>query len=489
MTVENRTPVLLVLSAPSGAGKTTLMRILFGLYRADEGQILVNDFHLDHDIVFREVANLYAFREIYLSDESLEQSRLEFIKKYIDTLPDNYRDLCIQTKLLPLRFDEKQPDKLIIIAADPTARVIPAIARNFGVKKYEVCYCRLKDIQSLMEQVLPLENEFLKLIASDDMQITPDEDDIAVDEEALESEISKSALVNLVEGALLEAVRQGASDVHIIGKEDKRTEFLFRIDGNLKIWHVQENTMPEASVKLNSMKPTTNSKVGFSYRSRFSLDIKDGDVDISNISGNSIAFIPGTPPGTYPGVVKPASAPVAGNSFSTKGRTTLNLPATAALGFAYKLDRLTVEADADWTFWHSWKRLDIDIRDQGALLADINSNRQWKDVVAFRIGAEYRVTDPLALRVGFVYDPTPVPAGTMDAFLPDADRLNYMIGAGYKIGKVTIDLAGMYVDKKDRTVKNMAGTGGATFPSYGSGFNGTWTGDAWLTGLDVAYNF
>src|SRR6185503_2043194 len=49
-----------------------------------------------------------------------------------------------------------------------------------------------------------------------------------------------------IEGALVEAVRQGASDIHIIGKEGRRTDFLFREDGNLKIWHVQENTMPEA---------------------------------------------------------------------------------------------------------------------------------------------------------------------------------------------------------------------------------------------------
>jgi len=237
------------------------------------------------------------------------------------------------------------------------------------------------------------------------------------------------------------------------------------------------------------MAPLKSLKVGFAFRSPFNLRIKDGDVDITNISGNPIAFIPGTPPGTFPGVVKPASGAVAGNSFATKGSTTLHLPATAAFGIAYVLDRLTVEADVDWTFWHSWRRLDINIRDQGALLADINSSREWNDVAALRIGAEYRVTDPLALRAGFVYDPTPVPAGTMDAFLPDATRMNYMVGAGYKVGNVTIDGAFMYVDKKDRTVNNLAGTGGATFPSYGSGFNGTWTGNAWLAGLDVGYKF
>lgn len=214
--------------------------------RRNLGQILVSDFHLDHDLVFREVANLYAFKEIYLSDEQLDNGRIDFIKKYIDALPENYRDLLIQTRMLPLRFDEKQQDKLIIVAADPTDRTIPSIARNFGVKKYEVCYCRVKDLQGLMEKVLPLENEFLKLLASADVDLASQDDDAAVDEEALETEINKSALINLVEGALVEAVRQGASDIHIIGKEGNRTEFLFRLDGNLKAWHIQENTMPEA---------------------------------------------------------------------------------------------------------------------------------------------------------------------------------------------------------------------------------------------------
>jgi len=215
--------------------------------RRNLGQILVSDFHVDHDLVFKEVANLYAFREVYLTDEVIDEARIEFIKKYVDALPDTYRDLLIQTKVLPLRFDDKQPDKLIVIAADPTDRNIPIIARNFGVKKYEVCYCRLKELQSLLEQVVPPENEFLKLLANSDVQIESSVDEeVALDEEALESEISKSALVNLVEGALVEAVRQGASDIHIVGKEGNRTEILFRIDGNLKLWHVQEGTMPEA---------------------------------------------------------------------------------------------------------------------------------------------------------------------------------------------------------------------------------------------------
>ena len=215
--------------------------------RRNLGQILVTDFRVDHDLVFREVANLYAFREIYLSDEIVDDIRIDFIKKTVDSLPETYRGLLLQTKILPLKFDDKQQDKLIVVAADPTDRNIPGIARNFSVKKYEVCYCRLKDLQGLMEQVVPPENEFLKLLATTDVQLeSAIDEEGAVDEETLESEISKSALVNLIEGCLMEAVRQGASDVHIIGKEGNRTEILFRLDGNLKMWHIQENTMPEA---------------------------------------------------------------------------------------------------------------------------------------------------------------------------------------------------------------------------------------------------
>ncbi len=215
--------------------------------RRNLGQILVNDFNADHDAVFREVADLYAFREIYLADEKVDKARIDFIKKYVDTLPSNVREMLIQAKMLPLKYDDKQVDKLIIIAADPTDRKIPLVARNFGAKKYEVAYCRLKELQNLFEQVIPPENEFLKLLENSQGGIqVRDEDETAVDEEALEAEITKSALVNLVEGSLVEAVRQGASDVHIIAKEGNRTEFWFRVDGSLKLWHVQDKTMPEA---------------------------------------------------------------------------------------------------------------------------------------------------------------------------------------------------------------------------------------------------
>ncbi|MGE5314172.1 MAG: GspE/PulE family protein [Acidobacteriota bacterium] len=213
--------------------------------RRNLGQILVAEFSADHDAVFREVASLYAFREIYLADELIDPARIEFIRKLVDSLPEQMRELLVQTRMLPLRFDEKQTDKLIIVCADPTDRSIPLIARNFNVKKYEITYVRLKELQTLLEQVIPPQNEFLKLLEDTQISVDTGEDD-SFDEEALNAEINKSALANLFEGAIVEAVRQGASDIHIVASEGNRTNFFFRIDGDLKLWHSQENTLPEA---------------------------------------------------------------------------------------------------------------------------------------------------------------------------------------------------------------------------------------------------
>jgi len=213
------------------------------------------------------------------------------------------------------------------------------------------------------------------------------------------------------------------------------------------------------------LKPSPNLRIGANYRSPFTLKIKNGDVTISNTNP------------LYGGVPALGTAPS-----DTKGSATISMPATFALGAAYTAGKLTLEADADWTFWHSFRSLPITIQDQVLTLFSTDAPKRWKDVVALRLGAEYRVTDPLALRAGFAYDPSPVPADTMGPELPDADRFNYMVGAGYKIANWTIDGAFMYVDKKDRTVDNQ---NNATL----TGFNGTWTGDAWLAGLDVGYHF
>jgi len=214
--------------------------------RRNLAQILVQDFKYDHDTIFREVAILYAFRELDIRPDEFQPDRIENIRQMINNSPEGLKAEILEHKVIPYMYDERIKDKLIIAAIDPTERSIPKIAFGLNAKKYEVIYIRKKDYEKLIHIILPPENEFMKMleVTSSEIEIKPDE--ASLDEQALDAEINKSALINLVEGALLEGVRKGASDIHFVPKSGNRTEIMFRIDGNLQLWHAQDSTLPEA---------------------------------------------------------------------------------------------------------------------------------------------------------------------------------------------------------------------------------------------------
>ena len=135
------------------------------------------------------------------------------------------------------------------MAANPTHKIVEKIPLNTEFKRYEVAFCRLKTIEELIENIAPQKNEFLELLEEAGEQIEEvGETTIisGIDEYALDEEINKSLLVNLFEACLVEAVRKGASDIHIIPYQRSSVDFFFRIDGKLQKWHRQDNTSPEA---------------------------------------------------------------------------------------------------------------------------------------------------------------------------------------------------------------------------------------------------
>jgi type IV pilus assembly protein PilB len=213
-------------------------------------QILVQDFGYDHDTIFREVAILYAFRELDTKPEEFSSQRLDSIKQMIEGTGEMLKGQILEHKIIPFMFDERIKDKLILAAIDPTDRNIPKIAFGLNAKKYEVIYIRKKDYEKLIQIILPPENVYLKMMEESVGELQIDKDENSLDEQELDAEINKSALINLVEGALVEGVRMGASDIHFVPKSGNKTDILFRIDGNLQVWHVQDGTLPEAVVAV-----------------------------------------------------------------------------------------------------------------------------------------------------------------------------------------------------------------------------------------------
>jgi type IV pilus assembly protein PilB len=214
-------------------------------------QILVQDFKFDHDLIFREVAILYAFRELETRPEEIPESRLELIRNMINSSGEGLKDEMLKNSIIPFMFDERNKEKLIIAAIDPTDRNIPKIAFGLNAKKYEVIFINKKDYEKLINIILPPENLFLKAMQEDsNLDLGDEGDESSLDEQELDAEINKSALINLVEAALVEGVRKGASDIHFIPRSGNKTHIMMRLDGNLQTWYVQDNTLPEAVVAV-----------------------------------------------------------------------------------------------------------------------------------------------------------------------------------------------------------------------------------------------
>ncbi|HEX7357213.1 MAG TPA: GspE/PulE family protein [Ignavibacteriaceae bacterium] len=223
-----------------------------GKGRKNLAQILVQDLNFDHDLIFREVASFYAFRTVDLDIKNLSDTFINDIRNLLETYDNDLKKLLLHVKMLPLMFDINNKNKLIIGAIDPTDKEILRIVQRLNIERYEITYLPPAVYDKLIEILVPPENEYLinleKLGDQYEAPITGSEG--SVDESLLEIEINKSALINLFEGALIEGVRKGASDIHFLPESSTDTLINFRVDGKLLLWHRQQNTMPEAIIAV-----------------------------------------------------------------------------------------------------------------------------------------------------------------------------------------------------------------------------------------------
>ena len=211
-------------------------------------QVLVDDYKADRDKVYREVADYYAFRTIDLSKQPLSEEQIEFIRRELNGLPESVRELAAEHRVMPYQLDATVPDRLVIITPDPTLSDVYFIARAFPYKKSEIAYVPFGQWDQVWQKVNIARSTYRdKETRLRDVTPTQDiEEDSEVYEQDLEEEIHRSGLVDLVDNILMDAVRVGASDIHVIPRGEKKTDFYFRIDGRLTLWYSHNETRAEA---------------------------------------------------------------------------------------------------------------------------------------------------------------------------------------------------------------------------------------------------
>lgn len=175
--------------------------------------------------------------------------------------------------------------------------------------------------------------------------------------------------------------------------------------------------------------------LGVNWRSGFKIDFEgDLDLDPSNVPAPLQALIP--PSGDV--------------------RTTFNFPHILAFGAAFNLTEKTMlSLDFHYLFWNTYDEFTIAV-DYPDPYPDSEQvvEENWEVSVVFRGGFQYQLNEKLALRAGFLYDQTPQPVTTMDPILPDANRIAFTGGFGFKTGNLFIDVGYQFEMFSDRTSPN-----------------------------------
>jgi type IV pilus assembly protein PilB len=217
-------------------------------------EVLVQDFNVDHDKIYSMLAKLYAFRTIEITADKIDDNHIAHIRGILDKIQEDFKKELLTKKILPFHLSTGIKGKLSVLAANPTDKTIEKIALYTEFKKYEVMYCKYSELDALIQRIIPKKeekNEYLQLLEESEENVVEmsemftDEGE-KVNEYELDDEINKSVLVNLFEGSLVEAVRKGASDIHIIPYLKTSVDFYIRIDGKLQKWHRQQKVSPEA---------------------------------------------------------------------------------------------------------------------------------------------------------------------------------------------------------------------------------------------------
>jgi long-chain fatty acid transport protein len=167
--------------------------------------------------------------------------------------------------------------------------------------------------------------------------------------------------------------------------------------------------------------------------------------------------------------------PFRGLLYDQLATTTLTLPDILQMGISSRpIPNLVLDADLVWNGWSKFRSIDVRFpRDASGQLGHPEP-KNWNDTLNVHVGGEWSVDESWRVRAGVLYDPSPSPSVTLGPDVPDANRLNLAVGAGYRHASgLGVDLGYQFIFLLDKT-----GTGVLA---------GTYGGNVNIVGISVSY--
>lgn len=190
--------------------------------------------------------------------------------------------------------------------------------------------------------------------------------------------------------------------------------------------------------------------VGLSYRSKIKMKVKEGEAEltysnwnIENMFGQMELLLNKYDkylPDNFPDLSIPKYDQ---GSF----RAELPLPSNTTLGVSYRpSSRWELALDLQYVGWNTYDSLIVHFNEAELGIAPIKAEKNYKNAMIYRIGAEFAATRRLDVRTGLYLDETPVRQDLYNPETPGMKRLGISTGLTFEPYKgFQIDIACLYI--------------------------------------------
>lgn len=220
--------------------------------------------------------------------------------------------------------------------------------------------------------------------------------------------------------------------------------------------------------------------VGFSYRSRIKMKVKEGtaELDYANrkveglmnlLAEKQFISIPKYDQGTF--------------------HAQLPLPSNTTLGVSYRPNkRWELALDLQYVGWSAYDSLNVFFNEPELGIKPIKAEKNYKNTIIARVGAQYQVTERLDVRAGAYFDQSPIRKNNYNPETPGMNKLGLSAGCSFEPYKnLQIDFAFLYIQGFSRdgsyTYDNIV------IPGQKDVFSGHYKSTAITASLGLAYKF
>lgn len=211
--------------------------------------------------------------------------------------------------------------------------------------------------------------------------------------------------------------------------------------------------------------------LGLSYRSRIRMKVEEGTAELDYASErikemlDAMGQIPPLDKGTF--------------------HAQLPLPSNTTLGVSYRPSRRwEVALDLQFVGWQAYDSLNVVFNEKVLQIEDIKAEKNYKNTMIYRIGAQYLATERLDVRMGVYYDQSPIRKYNYNPETPGMGKLGFSAGLSFEpYRNLQVDLALLYIQGISRD--------GAYPDKYSPNeqFSGHYKSNATTASIGLAYCF